>query len=80
MSTAAAKRRANVTLSGDLIDAARALDLNVSAIAEAALAEAVRAARAKAWAEENAEALAQRRAWIEANGMPLARWQMWKPE
>lgn len=77
--TTASKRRTNISVSGDLLDAARAHDLNVSAIAEAALAEAVAAARRQAWLEDNREALALRRAWIERNGLPLARWQSWQP-
>ena len=51
---------------------------NVSAISDAALAEAVRAAKAEAWARENAEAIAERRAWIEANSAPLADLQVLK--
>ena len=54
------------------------MDLNVSAISEAAVIEAVRVAEAKAWAEENADAIAERRAWIEANGTPLAGFQVLK--
>lgn len=77
---ATTKRRANVTLDGTLLDAARDLDLNVSAIAETALRMAVRKARAETWARENAGGLARRAAWIEENGLPLARWQSWKPE
>lgn len=76
----ALKRRANVTVDGTLLDAARALGLNVSALTEAALDTAVRRARRAAWAAENAEAMAERRAWIERNGPPLASWQVWKPE
>ena len=78
--SAAPKRRANVSLDGALLDAARGFDLNVSAIAETALRDAVRKARAEAWKRENAEALARRTAWIEENGLPLARWQSWKPD
>lgn len=74
----ATKRRTNVSLDARLLASARELGLNLSRIAEEALAAAVREARAKA--EENAEAIAQRAVWIEANGMPLARWQVWKPE
>jgi antitoxin CcdA len=74
------KRRTNVTISADLLAEARALDINVSAIAEAALDEAVRAARAAAWQAENAEALRQRVEWIGRNGLPLAGWQSWRPE
>jgi antitoxin CcdA len=36
----------------------------------------VRQAEAKAWAQENAAAIAERRAWIEANGTPLADLQV----
>lgn len=80
MSATPAKRRANIAVTGDLLAAARELDLNVSAIAEKALDSAVRDARAAAWLEENAGAIAQRKALIEKNGLPLTRWQMWKPE
>lgn len=76
----ASKRRTNVSIDSGLLDAARELGLNVSAISEAALAETVRAARGAAWKAENAVALAERRSWIARNGPPLARWQAWKPE
>jgi antitoxin CcdA len=72
------KQRTNVSLTASTLAAARELGLNVSAISDAALAEAVRAARAEAWARENAEAIAERRAWIEANGTPLADLQILK--
>ena len=45
---------------------------------DAAIAEAVRAARAKASAVENAAAIFERRTWIETNGMPLADLQVLK--
>lgn len=72
------KQRTNITLTAANLAAARELGLNVSAISDAALAEAVRAAKAEAWARENAEAIAERRAWIEANGTPLADLQVLK--
>jgi len=72
------KQRTNVSLTASNLAAARELGLNVSAISDAALAEAVRAARAEAWARDNAEAIAERRAWIEANGTPLADLQVLK--
>lgn len=70
------KLRTNVTLTADTLAAARRLGLNVSAISDAALVEAVRKAEARAWAEENAAALAERRAWVEAHGTPLADLQV----
>ena len=78
MQTTTEKRRTNITLSVKNLTAARELGLNVSAISDAAVAEAVRAARAEAWAEANAAALSERRAWIEANGTPLAELQVLK--
>ena len=72
------KQRTNITLTAANLAAARELGLNVSAISDAAVAEAVRAAKAAAWARENAEAVAERRAWIEANGTPLADLQVMK--
>jgi antitoxin CcdA len=72
------KQRTNVTLTAANLAAARELGLNVSAISDAAVAEAVRLARAKAWVHENATAIAERRAWIEANGAPLADLQVLK--
>ena len=74
----AEKQRTNVTLTAANLAAARELGLNVSAISDAALADAVRAAKAEAWAQENAIAIAERRAWIEANGTPLADLQVFK--
>ena len=78
LQTSTEKQRTNVTLTAANLAAARELGLNVSAISDAALSEAVRAARARAWAEENAEAISERRAWIETHGTPLADLQVLK--
>jgi antitoxin CcdA len=72
------KQRTNVTLTAANLAAARELGLNVSAISDAAVSEAVRTARARAWVAENAEAISERRAWIETNGTPLADLQVLK--
>lgn len=74
------KQRTNVTIDARALSAARRLALNVSAISEAAVIEAVRRAEARAWAEENAAAIAERREWIEAEGPPLARHQVLKAD
>jgi antitoxin CcdA len=72
------KQRTNVTLTAANLAAARELGLNVSAISDAAVSEAVRVARARVWATENAEAISERRAWIETHGTPLADLQVLK--
>lgn len=72
------KQRTNVTLNAANLALARDFGLNVSAISDRALAEAVSAARAKLWAEEHAAAIEERREWIEAHGTPLADVQVLK--
>ena len=78
MQTTTDKKRTNISLTAANLAAARELGLNVSAISDAAIAQAVRAARAEAWAVENAAAISERHTWIEANGMPLADMQVLK--
>ncbi len=69
---AAAKRKTSLTLDAQALDQARALDLNVSAIAEAALVKAVAETRHKQWLEENAEAFKAQAEWHEKHGHPFA--------
>ena len=52
MQTTTDKQRTNISLTAANLAAARELGLNVSAISDAAIAQAVRAARAEAWAVE----------------------------
>lgn len=69
---AATRRKTSLTLDATALDAARALGVNVSAVANAALREAVAAARRRQWLDENAGAFAAQAAWHERNGHPLA--------
>lgn len=78
MQTTTEKQRTNITLTVANLAAARELGLNVSAISDAAVAEAVRTVRAETWAAENAAAISERRTWIEANGTPLEDLQVLK--
>ncbi len=71
-SAASPSRKAtNLSLDPTLLAEARKLGINVSRAAEAGLAQAVRAARAEAWRQENAAALASSNAWVETHGLPL---------
>jgi antitoxin CcdA len=77
MSHTTTRRRAtNVTLPEDLLDEAKMFGINVSQASERGLADAVCAARAARWQQENAEALKQHDEWIAKNGLPLARYRM----
>ena len=66
------KRKASLSLDTDVLDCAKELGLNVSAVAEAALGKAVAEARRTRWLEENARAFAAQAAWHEQHGHPLA--------
>ena len=70
--TAVAKRKTSLTLDAAALDSAKELEINVSAVAEAALVKAIAEARQQRWLEENADAFAAQASWHEQNGHPLA--------
>ena len=63
-----AKRAANVSVRGDLLDAARAAGLNLSATLERALSEELAEAKRKKWRADNREAIAAYNEHIENHG------------
>ena len=65
------KRKTSLSLSADVLNAAKALGIDVSAVSEAALKEAVDIARRRKWLAENADAFAAQSEWHELNGHPL---------
>lgn len=70
--SATAKRKTSVTLDAAALEAARELGVNVSAVADAALRQAIGEARRRRWLEENADAFAAQAEWHSRNGHPLA--------
>jgi len=66
------KRKTSLTLDAEVLEGARKLGINVSAVAEAALVKAVTEARRNKWLNENAEAFAAQSDWHERHGHPLA--------
>ena len=71
-SDARRRSKTSLSLSADTLASARTLGLNVSAIADAALAQAVREAQRRQWLDENADAFARQRAWHAEHGHPAA--------
>lgn len=63
-----AKRPANVSVRGDLLDAAREAGLNLSATLESALERELAAARRNKWREENRDAIAVYNEYVEKHG------------
>ena len=69
------KRATNISLSFDLIEEAKRLDINISQACERGLEELVAKARAEQWLEQNRDAIESCNAWVEKNGLPLARFR-----
>lgn len=63
------RRPVTFTVRPELIDQARTLNINASRAAEAGLEAAVKAAKSKAWLEENADAIGAYNERIKREGM-----------
>ncbi len=68
---AGVKRAANLSLSVDVLEAAKALNLNVSQLCDAHLREVVRQEQERRWRADHAEFVAAYNATVEAEGLPL---------
>ena len=65
----APKKPVNLSLNADLLRVSKGLGLNISALAEAALAQAVKSRMDAAWLQENAEAIQAYNDHVEAHGV-----------
>jgi len=66
---ASAKRATNVSIRSDLLDAARAAGVNLSATLERALAEELASVKRAQWREENREAIAAYNEHVDGHGV-----------
>jgi antitoxin CcdA len=64
-----AKRAANLSVNAQLLDEARAFDINLSATMERALEEAIRGRKRERWLAENRDAIEAYNARIERDGV-----------
>lgn len=64
--------KVNLTLDADVVETARSLGLNMSRIAEAAIAEAVKIERNRLWRDENQLAINAYADEVAKEGLPLA--------
>ena len=69
------KRATNLSLSADVLDAARALDINVSQTCDRHLREVVRQEQQRRWRLEFADFIVAYNATLEAEGLPLDTWK-----
>ena len=69
------KRATNLTLSADVLDAAKALELNISQVCDNYLRQMVTQEQERRWRIEHADFIAAYNATIEAEGLPLDQWR-----
>ena len=69
------KRATNLSLSVDVLDAAKALDINLSQVCDSYLRKLVREEQARRWREAHADFIAAYNSTLEAEGLPLDEWR-----
>jgi antitoxin CcdA len=66
------RKATNVSLNTDLLDQARALEINISRACERGLVEQIEEVRAARWREENRTAIVSSNDYVDRKGLPLA--------
>ena len=69
------KRAVNLSLSSDVLDAAKELEINISQVCDNYLRDLVRREQARQWREDHADFIAAYNATVEAEGLPLDEWR-----
>ena len=69
------KRAINLTLSTDVLEAARQLGIDISQVCDKHLREVVRLEQEHKWREEHADFIAAYNATVDAEGLPLEEWK-----
>ena len=67
--------KVNLTLDAEVAETARALGLNMSRLAEAAIVEAAKVERNRIWREENRGAITAYAEEVARDGLPLSRFR-----
>lgn len=67
--------KVNLTLDAEVAETARALGLNMSRLAEQAIAEAAKAERNRLWRAENSAAIEAYAEEVARDGLPLAAYR-----
>ncbi|MAM61341.1 type II toxin-antitoxin system CcdA family antitoxin [Maritimibacter sp. UBA3975] len=67
--------KVNLTLDAEVAETARSLGLNMSRLAEAAIADAAKVERNRRWREENAEAIGRYGDEVAEEGLALSRFR-----
>lgn len=70
------RAKLNLTVEKAIADEARALGINMSRVAEEAIAKAAKLERNRRWVEENREVLSQYAEEVEREGLPLEKYRL----
>ncbi|WP_150524348.1 type II toxin-antitoxin system CcdA family antitoxin [Roseibium sediminis] len=70
-----ARIKVNLTIDSEVAEAARSLGLNMSRLAETAIAEATKAERNRLWREENKSKISSYAEEVEREGLALAKYR-----
>ncbi len=69
------KRATNLSLSSDVLEAAKDLEINISQVCDNYLRELVRREQERQWREDHAEFIAAYNSTVESEGLPLDEWR-----
>jgi antitoxin CcdA len=70
------RKPVNVSMDTGIVEAARAVGINLSQVSEAAVRAATKKEQERRWQEENRAAMAYWNRWVEENGLPLEKYRM----
>ena len=66
------RTKVNLTIDSETLAQAKEMEINMSRVADEAIAKAAKAERERRWKEEHAEAFEAYNRYIEENGVPFA--------
>jgi antitoxin CcdA len=69
------KKATNLSLSTDVLEAAKDIEINISQVCDNYLRELVRRKQEQKWREDHADFIAAYNATVEAEGLPLDEWR-----
>lgn len=69
------RKSANLSIDGNLLADAKALEINVSRAAEEGIAKAVKAERERRWIVENRDAIDENNRYFEEHGLPFSEYR-----
>ncbi|AZO73281.1 MAG: post-segregation antitoxin CcdA [Mesorhizobium sp.] len=70
------RKSIRISIDPRLIEEAKAVGIDISAVSEAAIATAVSAEKTRRWQEENREAIDSSNDYVRRNGLPLAKYRL----